>query len=35
MNGDPIVCGGLNVGSLGTECFHYERDIKNWKRVNL
>jgi len=35
INGDPIVCGGFNGTVNDVKCFLYDRDTKNWKRVNL
>jgi len=35
INGDPIVCGNVNIGVPTADCFHYERDAKKWKKVRI
>ena len=34
MNGDPLVCGGLDIETTG-DCFHFQRDTKKWKQVRV
>jgi len=32
INGEPVVCGGTNEN---VNCFQYQRERKNWIKVNL
>ena len=34
MNGDPIVCGGYS-DEIKADCFHYLKNIKKWKKVEV
>jgi hypothetical protein len=33
IDGDPVVCGGAHDNLDNNDCFLYQRDTKNWRKV--